>query len=56
MRKEDNSSNLFGSAMGDVDAEEKKNWKKKEFLNLVSENDIKRRQHAFHNELRKENR
>jgi hypothetical protein len=56
MSAKDSTSSLFQSVMNDNEAEEKKDWKKKEFLNIASETDIKRRQHAFHDELRKEKR
>lgn len=46
---------LFAS-MDETNVEEKKDSRRKDFLNLASEGDIKRRQHDFHDELRKKRR
>jgi hypothetical protein len=46
-----NTSSLF-----DVTGEEQKESKRKDFLNIISTTDLKRRQQDFHDELRKERR
>lgn len=54
-KQEQNTSGLF-APMEENTSEEKKEWRKKEFLNITTENDMKRRQYNFHDELRKEKR
>jgi len=49
------TSSLFAVTAGNT-SEEQKESKRKDFLNIVSSNDMKRRQQEFHDELRKERR